>query len=136
MNFLSPDYLIWLNRYILLRSGGFFIAADDNVANRGSLEYLVEAVPGAWYGRELHEGLFHKAAAYAYYIIRDHVFHDGNKRTGIQAAVLFLLANGRRVVAATDQDIVDFALRTAEGSLTLDDLAEWLESVCEPRLDA
>lgn len=132
VNYHSADRLIWLNEYMLMRSGGLYVAGDDNVANRDSLDYLVEAVSGFAYGKELHEGLCRKAAAYAYHIICDHVFRDGNKRTGMEAAFLFLFLNGRPVTAATDEAVVDVALRVANGNMAVDHLADWLESVSSP----
>ena len=132
MNYHSAERLTWLNEYILMRSGGLYIVGGDNVANHNSLDYLVEAVAGSLCGEELHEGLFRKAAAYAYHIICDHIFRDGNKRTGMEAALLFLLMNGRRVAGATDDAIVEVALRVAQGEFSMDELAAWLESVAPP----
>ncbi|MBS3761709.1 MAG: type II toxin-antitoxin system death-on-curing family toxin, partial [Planctomycetes bacterium] len=34
------------------------------------------------------------AAAYLYYIVQDHPFVDGNKRTGLASALVFLKMNG------------------------------------------
>ncbi|MFP4027027.1 MAG: type II toxin-antitoxin system death-on-curing family toxin [Candidatus Brocadiia bacterium] len=60
--------------------------------------HLVEsaiAVPQAGVGEDyLHEGLFEMAAAYLYYIVQDHPFIDGNKRTGLASALVFLKMNG------------------------------------------
>lgn len=60
--------------------------------------HLVEsaiAVPQAGVGEDyLHEGLFEMAAAYLYYIVQDHPFVDGNKRTGLASALVFLKMNG------------------------------------------
>jgi death-on-curing protein len=44
--------------------------------------------------------LFDLAAAYAFGLIRNHPFLDGNKRIGFAAAVLFLELNGKRFTAA------------------------------------
>ena len=38
--------------------------------------------------------LYEIAAAYAYHIVADHPYWDGNKRTGALAAIEFLEANG------------------------------------------
>src|SRR5712692_1383968 len=38
--------------------------------------------------------LYEVAAAYAYHIIADHPYWDGNKRTGTRAACAFMEANG------------------------------------------
>lgn len=41
----------------------------------------------------LHASLFDKASAYAYHITQNHPFVDGNKRTGLAAALVFLKIN-------------------------------------------
>lgn len=48
------------------------------------------------------------AAAYAFGIVRNHPFVDGNKRTAFLTAVLFLERNGARFTASE----VDSALKT------------------------
>ena len=65
------------------------------------------------------------AAAYAYGIARDHPFVDGNKRTGLVAARTFLLLNGVNLEASQDEKYLTF-LGLAEGSITEEQLAEWI----------
>jgi death on curing protein len=45
-------------------------------------------------GEFLHEDLFAMAAAYAFHIAEAQAFIDGNKRTGVDAALSFLDMNG------------------------------------------
>jgi death-on-curing protein len=45
-------------------------------------------------GAFLHDDLFHMAAAYAYHIAENQPFIDGNKRTALNAALVFLDVNG------------------------------------------
>jgi len=53
------------------------------------------AQPSASFGDEfLHSGLFDMAAAYLFHIVSNHPFVDGNKRTGLAAALVFLDING------------------------------------------
>ena len=70
--------------------------------------------------------LFDLAAAYAFGIVRNHPFVDGNKRTGFTAAVLFLERNGRRF-QASEADVVIRTLALAAGEMTEPDYASWLE---------
>ena len=70
---------------------------------------------------------FDLAAAYAFGIVRNHPFIDGNKRTGYVAAELCLLKNGHQL-EATDQDAVLMTLQLADGSLTEDAFAAWLRA--------
>ena len=45
-------------------------------------------------GKYLHKDLYEQAAAYAFHICQNHPFIDGNKRTGLAAALVFLALNG------------------------------------------
>jgi death-on-curing protein len=53
------------------------------------------AMPAASFeGKYLHIDLFEQAAAYAFHICQNHPFVDGNKRTGLATALVFLSING------------------------------------------
>lgn len=65
------------------------------------------------------------AASYAYGIARDHPFVDGNKRTALVAARTFLLLNGVNFEASQDEKYLTF-LRSAQGSITEEQLADWI----------
>lgn len=55
------------------------------------------------------------AAAYAYGLIRNHPFNDGNKRMGFTTAVLFLELNGYRFTASeVDATVQTLALAARE----------------------
>ena len=63
-------------------------------------------------GADLYPSVFEKAAALARGIICGHVFLDGNKRTGLAAAALFLQYNGWDL-DLSDEDLVALALDIA-----------------------
>ena len=65
------------------------------------------------------------AAAYGYGISRNHAFVDGNKRTALVAAELFLQLNGWRLEVG-DADCVLTMLAVATGDITEDAFADWL----------
>ena len=67
------------------------------------------------------------AAAYGYGISRNHAFVDGNKRTGLVAAELFLGLNGLRLVVA-DNDCVLTMLAVAAGDISEEEFAAWLRA--------
>jgi death-on-curing protein len=53
------------------------------------------AMPQASLGQEwLHRDLYEMAAAYAYHISQNQPFFDGNKRTALACALVFLELNG------------------------------------------
>ncbi len=45
-------------------------------------------------GKYLHKDLYEQAAAYAFHICQNHPFVDGNKRTALATALVFLTLNG------------------------------------------
>ena len=72
------------------------------------------------------------AAAYAFGLIRNHPFIDGNKRTGYVAAELFLLLNGQ-VLTASDESAVLTTLSLAAGDIDEAAFADWLRRHLQAR---
>jgi death-on-curing protein len=69
-----------------------------------------------------------------FHIIKNHAFIDGNKRTGLAAAITFLGINGH-VFAPLDEDSVfNFVIEIAAGPNDPDQIiakiADWLKSLC------
>jgi death-on-curing protein len=71
------------------------------------------------------------AAAYGAGIVRNHPFVDGNKRTGLIAAFVFIERNGFQVTASQEEAYFAF-YDLAAGKLSEDALAQWLEANTEP----
>ncbi len=65
------------------------------------------------------------AAAYACGLARNHPFIDGNKRVAWVVCRTFLKLNGYDV-DAPKQETYTAGMRLAEGSLSEEDLAEWI----------
>jgi death-on-curing protein len=78
----------------------------------------------AHYGKP---SVFDLAAAYAYGIIRNHPFTDGNKRTGFMAAYVFLNSNGWELRSG-EAEAVHAVLALAAGELDEPGFSNWLES--------
>ena len=71
--------------------------------------------------------LFDLAASYAFGLVKNHPFIDGNKRVGFVVAVLFLELNGYKF-QATEVDAVLRTLALAAGSMKKAAYAEWLKA--------
>ena len=67
------------------------------------------------------------AAAYAFGIVRNHPFNDGNKRTGFVVAATFLLLNGY-YLSASEVEVFTTISKLAAGELAEPDLVDWLET--------
>lgn len=71
--------------------------------------------------------VFDLAAAYAFGIIRNHAFVDGNKRTGFLAAYVFLDLNGWELMAHEDE-AVSAVLALAAGEIQEAGFSVWLKT--------
>ena len=65
----------------------------------------------------------------AWVIIRNHVFHDGCKRTGMSALDAFVRLNGFEL-GASDDEIVEAALQVAGGeadtTIAFEEFVQWV----------
>lgn len=87
---------------------------------------MVSAPRQSAFGKELYSTPFLKAALYARDIIMNHPFIDGNKRTGITVASVFLENNGYRVVAR-EGEIEQLALDIIKNKWSVEVIANWLK---------
>lgn len=87
--FLTLDEVIAIHRDQIERYGG-----SPGIRDIELLKSAV-AMPFAGYGGDyLHADIYEMAAAYLFHILRNHAFVDGNKRTGVVSALVFLMMNG------------------------------------------
>ena len=127
IRYLAKQEIKEINRRMTLEFGGHFSSYNDNLLNPNALEYLLEAPDCKVFGVERYPDVFLKAAVYSYYIIKDHIFIDGNKRTGIESAFLFLKNNGYRAKESlTNEKIVNFALSIEKDEIDINEIAEFL----------
>lgn len=87
------------------------------------------AQPKAKFGDQwLHPDLYLMAAAYAFHIVKNHPFVDGNKRTGLNAAAMFLRLNGKQIRGPVDS-LIEATWRLSETQMTKEEYAETLKQV-------
>lgn len=121
MNYLTKEEVVRINFRTIQSHGGQFIP-PSNYLHEENLEYLIEAVSSQMFGVELYPSISDKAALYCHNIICNHIFSDGNKRTGLQAALLFLKLNNFRINSEIEHDqFLSFILRVAEGRVSLEE---------------
>ncbi len=65
------------------------------------------------------------AAAYAFGIAKNHGFIDGNKRTALVIADLFLMLNGYELVSSPTENVLTI-LGLADGKLSEEELVVWI----------
>jgi death-on-curing protein len=109
--FLTVEQVLALHQRQLDRFGG-----GAGLRDRGLLESAVAQPQASFGGVFAHDGLFAMAAAYLFHIVSNHPFVDGNKRTGLLAALTFLHLNGIRVVRESEALYV-LTMGIAEGRI-------------------
>lgn len=121
MHYLTVEQLLLVHSMVLDETGG-----RHGLRDRGRLESAFAAPQQQAFGRELYPTAFNKAAVYARAVIMDHPFVDGNKRTGMTAAFVFLENSGWASTVESGA-IEQFALRIARERLTIAAIAAWLK---------
>jgi death-on-curing protein len=71
------------------------------------------------------------AAAYLFHLVRNHPFVDGNKRTGLAAAIAFLGLNGLWL-DADPGELTEQVLGVARGTATKADVAVFIRQNVVP----
>ena len=87
--FLTFDDVLDIHELQLKYYGGSAGARD-----LGILDSAVMTPQATFDGKYVHNGIFEMAAAYAFHISENQPFIDGNKRTALAAALVFLDING------------------------------------------
>ena len=107
-------------------------AGGAGLRDRGLLESAVAQPQSSFDGELVHEGLFAMAAAYLFHIVSNHPFVDGNKRTGMLAAVVFLDVNGVGLERPSEE-LYALTMGVAEGRIAKRAVAEELETTAKAR---
>lgn len=106
------------------------MAANKNLHNASSLVYILDAIQYPIYGVNIYPSLMNKAAALAWWINRGHVFKDGNKRTGMQAAI-GLLENNNAETHFDSDSIVEISIEAADSNIDVEELSLRISSYVE-----
>ena len=123
---------VWINPAVVLAIHDEQLAehgGQAGVRDRGLLESAMARPRNQFSYGEVSIGRL--AASYAFGISRNHPFLDGNKRTSLVVAELFLELNGH-ALTASDEDCVTTFLSLAAGELTEEELANWIAAHSAP----
>lgn len=93
----SPEDCVHLSVAIVTEIHGDVLSAfggGQGIRDASLLESAVAAPRASFGGRSVFADVVEVAAAYLFYLCRNHPFVDGNKRTAMVAAIVFLRLNG------------------------------------------
>jgi len=126
MDFLSAEQILFIHARLIEETGG-----SHGVRDLDSLLSAIGRPQANFDGQDHYPDLFSKAAAWMESCIGNHLFVDGNKRTGVTVAGIFLRRNGYRLVAS-NADLLKVAMRIAQSQFSLDEIAAWLRENSQP----
>jgi death-on-curing protein len=108
-------------------------ASGNNIRPGMNLGFVEQIFHNSVFGQPVYPDIFHQAGAYMFHIIKNHAFIDGNKRTGLAAAITFLGINGHVFSPLDEDSVFDFVVSVAAGEnepeKTIPRIAAWLKSL-------
>jgi len=123
ITFLTLAEVVEIHADQIERYGG-----SDGIRDINLLSSAVAMPLASFSGSVLHEDIFEMAAAYVFHISQNHPFVDGNKRTGLASALVFLELNG---ISPSDPEekLYTSMVSIAEGKLNKTEFAEILRTL-------
>lgn len=108
---LTVDIVREIHAEAIARFGGL-----DGLRESALLESAVAAPQATFGGRSPYKDLVEVAAAYLFYLCRNHPFIDGNKRVALGSCIVFLRINGIEPTA-DGPEWEDLTLAVAAGTI-------------------
>jgi death-on-curing protein len=124
----QPEFLVIEDVLALHRQQLDLFGGGDGLRDHGLLASAIAQPQATFDGTPLHDGLFAMATAYLFHIVSNHPFVDGNKRTGLLAALTFLQLNGVHIRHHTEA-LHDLTMGVASGRIDKATVAIELERI-------
>lgn len=109
---ISLDEIIWINEQQVAETGEPHRVRDEAMLESAAARPKHHCIYG-------EKDLARLATALLYGVLKNHPFEQGNKRTGVIAALMFLEVNGYRWTLEDDGELAEWVL-----ALVTDELAE------------
>ena len=125
--FLTLDEVLAIQADQIQHYGG-----SSGIRDLGLLQSALAMPETTFAGEFLHGNVYEMAAAYVFHLARNHPFVDGNKRTALMAALVFLGLNGRRLESNPDS-LFELVNGVAAGAVDKAEVAVFLRRHCVDR---
>lgn len=122
MKRLSQSQILLFHQELIDCFGGV-----PGVRDEGLLDSALNAPFQTFSGEDLYPSVLEKGAKLGYGLVSNHPFLDGNKRIGTLAIMTFLSINGLSFTY-THEELIDVILDVASGTVSCEELLEWLAS--------
>ncbi len=119
--YLTVQQVLFVHARLIDTTGG-----EHGVRDLGLLESAVARPQATFDGQDLYPDLFQKTADMMESLIQNHPFVDGNKRTAVTAAAMFLVRNGRHL-QTTNEELERFTFQVVIERPSLTAIADWFK---------
>lgn len=129
IQYLTTEHIEFIHLQVIELFGGdpsYYDNTIDRIESTLSQQY-------PHFGYDKYPTIFHKAAMLMYYFSKNHCFVDGNKRVGIQSAIVLLDINGYEDNLDDDEgyektvEVAAIKLSDIEKDEYIENLAVWLK---------
>lgn len=121
MKYLTPEQVLFIYSRLIDKTGG-----SHGIRDLGLLQSAIARPKAIFEGKDLYPDVFHKAAVLMESLVKNHPFIDGNKRTAITSAGIFLRRNGC-ILKAPQTELERFTLKMATGKASFHDAVKWFK---------
>ena len=121
MNYITPEQVLFIHYRIIEETGG-----SHGIRDLALLQSALARPMATFDENDLYPDIFSKAAALMHSIIKSHPFMDGNKRTAITTASIFLLRNGY-YLRASNKELERFTLKVTAKDVELHEITKWFQ---------
>lgn len=121
MNYLTPEQVLFIHYRLIEETG-----SRHGIRDLALLQSAVARPMATFNNHALYPDLFSKAASLMHSIIKNHPFIDGNKRTAIASASIFLMRNNYSL-KASNKELERFTFKVAKENVELQEISKWLK---------
>lgn len=121
IRFITIDQVLFIHDQMVKRFGGSF-----GIRDMGLIESAVARPQASFGGKYLYKSIFDQTAALLQSLLKNHAFVDGNKRTALTSAGLFLKINHYTLIN-NHKDEIEFAVKVDNGNLSVEQISKWLK---------
>lgn len=122
MKTITKQQVLLLHTLLTQKTGG-----DNGLRDEGLLDSALNSANATFGGQDLFATAEQKAARLGFGLASNHPFVDGNKRIGVLVLLTFLKINNVHLKATSD-DVTNLGMGIANGTLTYDNVLEWINT--------
>ena len=121
VEFITLEQILVIHEDQVDRYGG-----SQGIRDLALLESAVYRPQATFGGNDLYPAIFDKAAVLMHSLILNHPFIDGNKRSGMVSAFVFLELNGL-INKIKINEVISVAMKIESKEMKIEAISKWLE---------